>query len=43
MAADDSLYLFFVNIAALHDQLIPDHDRLGYRQPQLAIFIGTIS
>ncbi len=42
MAADGSLQLLFIYIAALHDKLISDHDGWCFWQPQFGIFFGTI-
>ena len=42
MPADGSLHLFFINVAALHDQLISDHDSRSHWQAQFGVFFGTI-
>jgi hypothetical protein len=42
MAADGSLHLFFIHVAALHHKLISHHNGRGHRQPQLCVFFGTI-
>ena len=42
MAADGSLQLVFIDVTALHHQLISNHDGRGHRQPQLSVFFGTI-
>ena len=42
MTADGSLQLIFVDITALHHQLIRNHNGRSHRQPQLRVFFGPI-
>jgi hypothetical protein len=42
MPADGSLQLFFIDITALHDKRISDHDGRGFREPQFGVFFGAI-
>lgn len=42
MAANCSLQLVFIDVTALHRQLIFNHDGWSHRKPQFGVFFGAI-
>jgi len=42
MAADGSLQLVFIDVTALHHQLISNHDGRRLWKPQLGVFFGAV-